>query len=1138
MIRMRGGMEREFLHPGWLVLGVIALPVLFMLLYRLVRTIGVARTRQDLVSSADGGATGDEETIYQIAQRIGEFYGESAQPADMRGYEDFDRGVALLSSARYSPDDLIGYFRGDSAIISFLAAEALRRRKDGAQVRDRLLGFLGTVALWPFWFGLEYLREATPPAEPLIERVLCQTVRYFKVPQAQLFLDAFIRRRLEAGEVPRFGAAADDLSNDDVEALEEFLGKLGPGAGPPLLDEVRRWTGRRVDRKLLASIGTVWGEREAREADAIIDHPALLEGVEELEGSLLAKRAASVLLVGEAGVGKTAIIRRFARKLYDEGWTVFEAGHAELIAGQVYIGQFEDRIQKLINHLRGGRRILWIVPNFHSLAVSGRHKYSPVSALDVILPGLEAGELVIVGETQPAAFERMLERSPRAASVMAMLRVTPLPAPATKSLARAWLGRWTAEGEKNDRVLDEAWELAQQFLSEKAAPGNILELLELTRRRLTAGADGSKAAMTVDDLIATLSQLTGLPFNLLDQRRSLDLDALRRFFTQRVYGQTEAVDCLVERVAMIKAGVTDPTRPLGVFLFAGPTGTGKTEIAKTLAEWIFGSPDRMIRLDMSELQKSSDLDRILGSENPEDRGALVDQIRQQPFSVVLLDEFEKAHHNVWDVFLQVFDDGRLTDRRGFTADFRHSIVIITSNLGAVIPTGVSMGFGPDHQGFDSDAVMQTIEKTFRKEFVNRLDRVVVFQPLSRDLMRRILQHELDSVFGRRGLRSRSWAVEYDEAAIEFLLDRGFTRDLGARPLKRAVERYLLSPLAITMVNHQAPEGDQFLFVTRRGDKLEVQFVDPDAPPDDAASGSLASPFAMPMEGQGSLRAIALSPRGTAAELDILRARYTTLTAVVDSESWRERKSAALSLMQEPDFWSSAERFNLLGQAEYQDRTEAGIRRAGSLLQRLERRGGSAPRHLVQTLGHNLYLLEAACGDIEGNRPREAFLLVEGGGDGSAGAADSAAFATELGQMYISWAEKRRMQMQVLEKQAGGADHGARMLAAVSGFGAWSILGGERGIHVLESPVGETRNFARCKARVRVTPQTAAPVSGGIAGLRRAATAAFASHEPERPKIVRRYRREPSPMVRDSMRGWRTGRLDIVLGGDFDLVEPN
>ena len=192
----------------------------------------------------------------------------------------------------------------------------------------------------------------------------------------------------------------------------------------------------------------------------------------------------------------------------------------------------------------------------------------------------------------------------------------------------------------------------------------------------------------------------------------------------RIFGQVEAVECLVERVAMIKAGVTDPSRPAGVFLFAGPTGTGKTEIAKTLAEWMFGSPERMIRLDMSELQTPESLDRLLGSLQARHADALVDRIRRQPFSVILLDEFEKAHPNVWDVFLQVFDDGRLTDRKGATADFRHAIIILTSNLGGAIPSGVSLGFGSERQGFDALSVLQVVEATFRKEFINRLDRVI------------------------------------------------------------------------------------------------------------------------------------------------------------------------------------------------------------------------------------------------------------------------------------------------------------------------------------------------------------------------------------------------------------------------------
>jgi ATP-dependent Clp protease ATP-binding subunit ClpC len=260
----------------------------------------------------------------------------------------------------------------------------------------------------------------------------------------------------------------------------------------------------------------------------------------------------------------------------------------------------------------------------------------------------------------------------------------------------------------------------------------------------------------------------------------LDLGGLQRHFEARVLGQPEAVDCLVERVAMIKAGVTDPTRPFGVFLFAGPTGTGKTEIAKSLASFLFGSAERVTRLDMSEFKDPESIQRLIGGtpgESEVESEALVDTIRKQPFSVVLLDEFEKAHPNIWDLFLQVFDDGRLTDRAGNTADFRSSILIMTSNLGSQVPTGASLGFTDRTGQFNEATVHREIDRSFRREFLNRIDRVIVFRPLERDTMRAILRKELAEAFERRGLRNRTWAVEWDASA----LDQEGDRATRARP---------------------------------------------------------------------------------------------------------------------------------------------------------------------------------------------------------------------------------------------------------------------------------------------------------------------------------------------------------------------
>ena len=248
---------------------------------------------------------------------------------------------------------------------------------------------------------------------------------------------------------------------------------------------------------------------------------------------------------------------------------------------------------------------------------------------------------------------------------------------------------------------------------------------------------------------------------------------MRSYFSARVIGQDEAVDAIVDRIAMLKAGLNDPGKPIGVFLFAGPTGTGKTELAKTLAEFLFGSQDRMIRLDMSEFQTPESTAKILGSgdtANPTD--SLITLVRKQPFSVVLLDEFEKAHANVWDLFLQVFDDGRLTDQLGQVADFRHCIIILTSNLGATGHRSSGLGFSPGADAYSADQVLRTVGQTFRPEFQNRLDKVIVFRPLSRELMRDILKKELSRVLDRRGFKDREWAVEWEASALEFLLEQG------------------------------------------------------------------------------------------------------------------------------------------------------------------------------------------------------------------------------------------------------------------------------------------------------------------------------------------------------------------------------
>jgi len=948
----------------------------------------------------------------------------------------------------------------------------------------------------------------------------------------------------------------DERSEEVAERLRALLQLL---ALPELesLDRSRtEWISTRLDRQFLTEVGKLWDDAPADRGQSVVPHPLLEQQVRELATDLEADEPRSVLLVGESGVGKSALARVLLEGLQARGWSVFEAGASEMIAGQIYMGELEQRLQRLLRQIQARRRVIWFIPNFSLLAWAGRHQYSQTAVLDLILPSIERGEILVVGECQPHAFEQLAQMQPRCRTALRNVRIRPLGDEATLDLGREWLRRQSpsenAPQLMGEETLQEAWQLAQQYLADRAAPGSLLHFLSQTVQRLRAVRSNDETrplSVTIDDLIVTLSALTGLPSSLLDEREGLDLDALRRFFESRVLQQPEAVECLVERVAMIKAGVTDPTRPAGVFLFAGPTGTGKTEIAKGLAEYLFGAPERMIRLDMSELQTPESLPRLMGEsvDLPGGDRSLAERIREQPFSVILLDEFEKAHPNVWDLFLQVFDDGRLTDRKGFLADFRHAIIIMTSNLGGAIPRGTSLGFTSTGQRFRAETVTREIDRVFRREFLNRIDRIVIFLPLGRETMREILELELERVFQRRGLRNRSWAVEWDDAAIDFLLERGFTADLGARPLKRAIERYLLSPLATTIVNHQFPQGDQFLFVRTNGEGLQVVFVDPDEPaktePETAPPSTVEG--AEPVPGLGS---IALHPTGSQAEIASIVAQYERLNGVVHDSTWQERKGALLSSMSSADFWNSAGRFGVLGDVEYRDRIESGLERCGSLLGRLtggiRRERSRYPRELVRGLAQQLYLLGEACADVEHHRPRDAYVLIESGHGTGPSDVDGENFGTQLGRMYRAWARRRNMQLDVLE-EAGGDEHTPyRLLFGVSGFGCYSILAPEAGLHIFEKPDGTRGHSVRkYTARVRVAAQPEEPLTQAEEQRRLEVLRAQAMELLQKPDagpltIVRRYRESPSPLVRDAVRGWRSGHLDLVLGGDFDLIaEP-
>ena len=1061
-----------------------------------------------------------------LAKQLEEPYGAVSHPGDLLGSPEFETGVARLSDPSVPLDQVVNYCVGANEQLAALGAEALARRDDSASATARVATRLHSANVWVGFFMLRFLEARAD--RPVIGLALAGAQPWWaRNPLFPKMISDFVDARLAKGEQPELGEALDSAAEVDNEGIEALLDVLTTSAAGPLRENLAQWRRTHVDAKYLQSVGKIWDE--ARLGPVIVEHELLSGAVKLGLQALERDPPQSFLIIGESGTGKTALFRLLASELMDRGWTIFEASAADVLSGQVFIGELETRAKQMQDNLAAARRVLWYVPNFHELYYAGRHRFSPNGALDLFLPAAEAGRICIVGEVQPAALQKLVQERPRVRLAFKQMKLEPLPQAETLELVQQLAERDFAPARVAvaPGVLREALELARHYLSSQALPGNVVELLRATKSRLAA-VEGETIALGRDDLLVTLSQLTGLPRSVLDEREGLDAASLREFFQQRVMGQPEAVTCLVDRVAMLKAGLTDPHRPIGVFLFAGPTGTGKTEVAKTLAEFLFGSQDRMIRLDMSEFQEPSSLARIVG-ESSEDRevDSLVSRIRKQPFSVVLLDEFEKANSRVWDLFLQVFDDGRLTDAQGNVADFRHSIIVLTSNLGATQHRAASLGFNPAGGEFSEQQILRVIGDTFRPEFINRLDRVVVFRPLSRMVMREILKKELRNVLQRRGFRNREWAVEWEESALEFLLDKGFTPDMGARPLRRAIEQHLLAPIAMTIVEHRFPEGDQFLFVRSDGTAIQVEFVDPDA--ETAAPEEPVAPLA-----KLSLPPLVLAASGRDDERQFLQQGLAGLSARLDGEPWIERKQQWLKQMSGAGFWNSDERFEVLAHIELADRIEGGARGARSLSGRLSSRAvakSGAPRTLLCALAQQLYLLNAALEDLDAGIASDVFLAVEPVA-GESPTEEASAWPLRLAQMYENWGHKRQMRSQVL---ADGSQKGSQVtiLIAFGGLGTYAILRREAGLHVLETPDTDG-SFLRQSARVRVVPQPFKPRGAAQAEVDYA-RACMVGAPPGGNNIVRRYREQPSPLVRDSVAGWRTGRLDQVLGGDFDLI---
>ncbi len=1062
------------------------------------------------------------DRVLQFTSKLDEEMRVASTPAEFAAQPGFKDVRALLANPDTPLKAVLDQVASGNALYSCPALAALSDRPDRDEAAASILADTEMLGGWPLHFTLKYL-------ERLNERrpagtVLLAVRDWWR--DDQFHLNCFRQHfdELERlGETPRIGDDLTGRPQEQLAAINDFLRRLRHPFAVTLLEDLARTKAESIDRAYLETLGRFWSDSAiAGLADPI--------GWTDAMDAVMAKRNAagvprSLLVNGEARVGKTSLLRLLAKRCAADGWTVFEAGGADLMAGQQFFGQLEGRIQRCLEELTATKKIIWYVPDLMQLATSGTHQGQSASILDQILPAVAAGRVVVWTEANSAAATKLLRLRPSLKSTFEVLRLEAMEPEEALDLAHQFAddlrdktGVTFAPG-----TIAAAAAAARQYLGTSTLPGSLIDLLRMS---VVTVAKTPNAVISDRDIVATIAQTTGLPTSIIDGNERVDLAAVRDYFSSRVIGQDEAVEAIVSRIAMLKAGLTDPGKPIGVFLFAGPTGTGKTELAKTLAEFLFGTPERMIRLDMSEFQTPESTVKILGSADTAGSDSLISLIRKQPFSVVLLDEFEKAHPNVWDLFLQVFDDGRLTDQMGQVADFRYAIIILTSNLGATIHRGSRLGFAPGESVYTPDQVMQTIGQTFRPEFQNRLDKVIVFRPLSRDLMRGILKKELARVLERRGFKDREWAVEWEASALEFLVEKGFTPEMGARPLKRAIDQYLIAPLAAAIVEKRFPEGDQFVFVRSDGRGIQAEFVDPDA--DDGAAAPRPSGQ---INGEApSLPAMILAAEGSDREISALEAEAERLAEDLSADDWEALRLDLAEKMAAPGFWSHPSRFETLARIALMDRVRAAYETVDALKTRLEKgtaRSGRTSRELISRLALQIYLVGEGIRDAKEGAPVELLLAIEPAFERPGEKPASLDWCRTLLDMYRAWGRNRNMQ--ILETEPDAVTGLPRLI--VSGFGAARALDREKGLHVLERDDGDGGS-ARATARVAIV---GAPL-GDVPPQRVRAAMESALGAAERSStVVRRYRDDPSPLVRDLISGWRSGRYDTIIAGNFDLI---
>ena len=551
-------------------------------------------------------------------------------------------------------------------------------------------------------------------------------------------------------------------------------------------------------------------QAESGELDPVVGREVEIERVVQI---LSRRKKNNPILIGEPGVGKSAIVEGLAlRIIHDEtsalkGKRIVTLDIASMVAGTTYRGQFEERMKNVITELRDHPEIILFIDEIHTLIGAGNASGS-LDAANILKPALARGEVQCIGATTTAEYAKSIEKDGALERRFQKVAVRPTTNEETIGILHKLSGHYAEYHHViyTDEVLKACVDLSERYITERAFPDKAIDVMDEVgarshaRQKAFGGEGEAPYVITTDDVAGVVSMMSGVPVQRVATAENERLRTMGEILKRKIIGQDKAVETVVRAIQRSRLGLRDPKRPIGTFFFLGQTGVGKTYLAQCLAEEMFGSKEALIRFDMSEYMEKHTVSLLVGAPPGyvahEDGGKLTEAVRRKPYSIILFDEIEKAHPDIFNILLQVLDEGRLTDRQGHNVDFKNTIIVLTSNVGTrqLQEFGAGIGFGAEElsQAKTNQTLLKALNKQFPPEFVNRIDNVVVFEPLNRATIAQIVRIEMSLLQER--LRTQGHQLSISTDALEQLVEKSFDSKNGARPVKRAVQTYLEDPI--------------------------------------------------------------------------------------------------------------------------------------------------------------------------------------------------------------------------------------------------------------------------------------------------------------------------------------------------------